>query len=125
MIFNLSGELQISSSSDFNTNSSDKTISQRIMNQLAESPNHRVVVEDETPTGIKYKSSYTYFNDQKFKPLGILHVHYLKDNSFQEEELKEFLSRLSFVYLFMLLIAIGIAYFVSKYITQSIKTTKI
>ncbi|MET2986158.1 sensor histidine kinase [Aureibaculum conchae] len=122
MIFNLAGELQISSSSDFTEDTTEHKISQRVLTQLAESPNHRVVVEDQTPSGIKYKSSYTYFNDRKFKPVGILHVHYLKDNSFQQEELKEFLSRLAFVYLFMLLIAIGIAYFVSKYITQSIKT---
>jgi nitrogen fixation/metabolism regulation signal transduction histidine kinase len=47
---------------------------------------------------------------------------YLQDNTFQEEELKEFLMRLAFVYVLMLLLAIAIAYFVSRYITRSIKT---
>ncbi|RPD94598.1 sensor histidine kinase [Aureibaculum marinum] len=122
LIFNLKGELQITSSSSFSKDDSSHHISQRILNLLAESPEHRVVVEGETPSGIKYKSAYTYINDGKFKPIGILHIHYLKDNSFQEEELKEFLSRLAYVYIFMLLFAIGIAYFVSRYISRSIQT---
>ena len=122
LIFNLKGKLQISSSSGFTKDTTNYDISQHILDELAENADHRVVVEDQTPSGIKYKSSYTYIYDGKFKPIGILHIHYLKDNSFQREELKEFLSRLAYVYLFMLLIAIGIAYFVSKYITQSIKT---
>jgi nitrogen fixation/metabolism regulation signal transduction histidine kinase len=48
-------------------------------------------------------------------------VPYLQDNTFQDEELKEFLERLSLVYLFILLIAIAIAYFLSKYITKSLE----
>ncbi len=122
LIFNLKGKLQISSSSGFTRDTTNYDISKRVLNGLAESADHRVVVEDQTASGIKYKSSYTYIYDRKFKPIGILHIHYLKDNSFQQEELKEFLSRLAYVYMLILLIAIGIAYFVSKYITQSIKT---
>jgi len=122
LIFNLDGKLQLSSSSSFTKDTTNYDISKRILTQLEENEGHRVVVEDETPSGIKYQSSYTYINDNKYKPIGILHLHYLKDNTFQEEELKEFLARLAYVYLLMLLIAIGIAYLVSKYITQSIKT---
>ena len=50
-----------------------------------------------------------------------MHLPYLEDNTFQEKELKEFLFRLGMMNLFMLLIASIIAYFMSKYITKSIK----
>lgn len=121
-IYNLKGKLQVSSSSSFTKDTTDYDIPKEILSQIADSGDHRVVIEETTPGGIKYQSSYTYINDNKFKPVGILHLPYLQDNTFQEKELKEFLSRLAFVYLLMLLTAIGIAYFVSKYITRSIKT---
>jgi len=121
-IYNLQGKQQASSSSSFTKDTTNYDIPAIILKQIAESADHRVVKEEMTPDGIKFQSSYTYINDNKFKPIGILHLPYLQDNTFQEKELKEFLSRLGFVYLLMLLIAIAIAYFISKYITKSIKT---
>ena len=121
-IYNLSGKLLVSSITDFTRDTVNHDIPQLILDGIADSEDHRVVVEEESEAGIVFQSSYTYINDNKFKPIGILHLPYLQDNSFQEKELKEFLSRLGFVYLFMLLIAILIAYFVSRYITQSLKT---
>ena len=47
---------------------------------------------------------------------------YEEDNSFSEKELTEFLKRLSYAYLFMLVIAIVFAYFISRYITKSLKS---
>jgi len=122
LIFNLEGKLQLSSSSKFTKDTTNYDLSKGVLTRIADSEDHRVVVEDQTASGIKYQSSYTYINNNKFKPIGILHLHYLKDNTFQEEELKEFLSRLAFVYLLMFLIAITVAYLISKYITKSIKT---
>ena len=121
-IYDLKGKLQVSSSSSFTTDTTNYDIPEKILNQIAESEDHRVVLEEKTASGIKFQSSYTYINDNKFKPIGILHLPYLQDNTFQEEELKEFLMRLAFVYVLMLLLAIAIAYFVSRYITRSIKT---
>ncbi len=79
-------------------------------------------VLDDTAAGDKYQASYTYINDDKFKPIGILNLPYFEDNTLNDMELKEFLIRLSVVYLFMLLIAIVLAYFISKYITRSLQT---
>ena len=67
-------------------------------------------------------SSYSIITDQKFKPLAILHLHYLENDDFLNKELKEFLERLSYAYVIMLFIAIVLAYFLSKYITKSLKT---
>jgi len=121
-IYDLEGKLKISSVSTFGKDTTDYDISPLILQDVANDGNHRVVLEKRTPQGNEYQSSYSYLNDNKFKPIGILHLHYLNDNTFQEKELKEFLSRLALVYLLMLLIAITIAYLVSKYITKSIKT---
>ncbi|NNC69659.1 MAG: GHKL domain-containing protein [Flavobacteriaceae bacterium] len=121
-IYDLEGKLKISSVSTFGKDTTDYDISEETLADIANDGNHRVVLEKRTPQGNKYQSSYSYINDNKFKPIGILHLHYLNDNTFQEKELREFLSRLALVYLLMLLIAITIAYLVSKYITKSIKT---
>ncbi|MCK0130131.1 HAMP domain-containing histidine kinase [Flavobacteriaceae bacterium F08102] len=121
-IYNLSGKLQISSDPTFTKSDERTDISPEILEQLANSEDHRLVVEEKTKEGVIFQSSYTYINDNKFKPIGILHLPYLQDNSFQEKELKEFLLRLGYVYLLMIIMAIMIAFFVSKYITQSIKT---
>ena len=119
-IYDLDGKLLISSSSSFLKDTISNDISIGILEKIVDNASHRVVNE-EIKNGIPFQASYTYINDNRFKPIGILHLPYLEDNTFQEKELKEFLFRLGLVYLLMLLIAILIAYFVSKYITKSIK----
>ena len=66
------------------------------------------------------QSSYTYITDNQFKPLAILGLPYIQDNHFISKELDEFLKRLALVYSLVLLIAISLAYFLSKYITKSL-----
>jgi len=120
-IYDLKGKLQASSSSSFTKDTVNYDIPNSVLKKIARNEDHRVVKE-ETLNKIQFQSSYTYINDNKFKPIGILHLPYLQDNSFQEKELTEFLYRLAFVYFLMLLLAISVAYFISKYITKSIQT---
>jgi two-component system, NtrC family, nitrogen regulation sensor histidine kinase NtrY len=51
-----------------------------------------------------------------------LNLPYVEDDGFYETELQNFLIRLGQVYGFMLLIAFALAYFLSSYITKSLKT---
>ncbi len=92
-----------------------------ILNKITESSEHRIVLPNESPDGKKFMSSYSFIKDPRFKPIGVIGVPYLQDNTFQDEELKEFLRRLSVVYIFILIIAVTIAYFLSKYITKSLE----
>jgi len=92
-----------------------------ILNKIKESSEHRIVLPNESPDGKKFMSSYSFIKDPRFKPIGVIGVPYLQDNTFQDEELKEFLKRLSVVYIFILIIAVTIAYFLSKYITKSLE----
>ncbi len=88
---------------------------------LAINSNHRIV-KDTLIDGVKHQSSFTYINDSRFKRIGILELRIAQDNSDQIKELEEFLSRLTLVYGLMLILAIVLAYFLSSYITRSIKT---
>ena len=118
-IYDLEGELIKSSRPKFEEDSISNCLDAEVLNRLEASPEKRYV-EENSAAGDKYQASYTYISDNKFKPIGILNLPYYEDPTFNDMELKEFLGRLAGVYLLMLLIAIGLAYFISKYITKSL-----
>jgi signal transduction histidine kinase len=120
-IYDLQGNLIKSSKPRFRNDSLLSVLPREILINLNASPTKRYV-QDLTKGGDGYKASYTYITDNRFKPIGILNLPYFEDNSFNDMELREFLLRLGMVYLFMLLFAIALAYFISKYITRSLQT---
>lgn len=120
-IYDLYGNLLVSSITNAFEETNISPLSHNVLKDLAQNSNHRIVktrVED----GNGYQSSYSYINDPKFKRIGIVEFQFTQDNSEIEYELREFISRLSLVYLLMLIIAIALAYFLSSYITKSIKS---
>ncbi len=118
-IYSLSGKLLIKSEAAFIKDTVQ--LNSLIIDTLASQFDKRYLVESERNEG-KFLTSYTYITDRKAKPLAILNLPYLEDNDLITRELFEFLKRLGQVYLLMLLIAIALAYFLSKYITRSLKT---
>ncbi|NOY48196.1 MAG: GHKL domain-containing protein [Chlorobi bacterium] len=120
-LYDLNGKLIKSSKPNFKNDSLIKFIPTEILNKLNQSVEKRYI-EHTDINGDDYHSSYTIFSDFKAKPLGILNVPYFEDDSFSNAELKEFLVRLGYAYFVMLLVAIAFAYFVSTYITRSLKT---
>jgi len=120
-IYDLQGKLLLSSYAKFSIDTTSTNLSKEIIEKIANNPTHRLVLPKISPDGRQFKSSYSFIYDAKFKHIGIIGVPYLQDNTFQKEELKEFLLRLFAVYLLILLIAIIIAYFLSKYITKPIE----
>ena len=120
-IYDLDGQLIKSSRPKFETETQNNCLDVEILNNLEASPEKRYV-ERNSAVGDQYQASYTYINDKRFKPIGILNLPYYEDNSFYDKERKEFLIRLGTVCLFMLLLAVGLAYFISKYITRSLQT---
>lgn len=115
-IFDLEGKLLKSSRGSFIRDTAPNIISKEVLNSMARNYDHRVI-DEKLDDDEDLISSYTYITDNKFKPIGILNLQYYPDNTFQEKELTEFLSRLGVVYFVMLLIAIITAYFISSYIT--------
>lgn len=120
-IYDLNGKLLKSSKSSFSIDTVSPSISKYIL-RLVQSSIEKRYVDIKKIEGKKTRSSYSQIKDEKFKPLGILNLPYEEDDSFYEQELQEFLIKLGQVYSFMLVIAFGLAYFLSTYITQSLKT---
>ncbi|MFL1894343.1 sensor histidine kinase [Aquimarina sp. 2-A2] len=120
-IYDLSGDLLIRSEATFIEDTLTKQLSTTIIDTLASLYDKRFLIKSEKK-GEKFRSSYTYISDSRAKPLAILNLPYLEDDDLLSKELFEFLKRLGEVYVFMLFIAIAIAYFLSNYITRSLKT---
>jgi len=120
-IYDLGGTLVKSSKPSFEKDTLVTCMSTEVLNNIMNSVDKRYVETNEILGG-DYRTSYTIFTDFKSKPLGILNVPYFEDDSFNDDELKEFLVRLGYAYFVMLLVAIAFAYFVSRYITRSLKT---
>ena len=120
-IYDLEGQLIKSSRPKFETETNSNCLDVEVLNNLENSPNKRYVKRN-SAAGDQYQASYTYITDKRFKPIGILNLPYYEDNSFYDRELREILMRLGTVSLLMLLLAIGLAYFISKYITRSLQT---
>ncbi|WGK65732.1 ATP-binding protein [Croceiramulus getboli] len=117
--YDLEGRLLKTSKASLILDSVPKQLDQDIVNELANDPQKRVVLTYNNSER-NFQSSFTYINDRQAKPLAILNLPYLEDDDFFSEELAEFLKRLGTVYIFMLLAAIVLAYFLSKYITRSL-----
>ena len=120
-LYDLEGELLKSSRATIDQDSITKCIPSEILNEINNSAEHRYVFKNEK-NGEIFQSSYTYITDERFKNLAILNLPYLENDDFLNRELNEFLLRLGYAYLFMILAAIVFAYFISKYITRSLKT---
>ncbi len=118
-LYDLNGNLLKSSKPSFIIDTSDTRMKAYALEQLKQSSTKSFTEEFEEE-GEAYRSSYTYITDSHFKPLAILNLPYIEDDGFIKKELRENLSRLGIAYFFMLLIAIALAYFLSKYITRSL-----
>ena len=126
--YDLEGELLKSSKATFSQDSLKTCLDAEILNKLSESHeslnelSERRYVQKRFEGNKIYQSSFTYITDHKFKPLAILNLPYIEDDNFLDEELNEFLERLSYAYLLMLILGVLLAYFLSSYITKSIKS---
>jgi len=120
-IYSLKGQLLKSSKGSFSIDTPAPPIPDYIL-RLVQSSMEKRYVDIKNIDGKKYRSSFSQIKDLKFKPLGILSLPYIEDDGFYDRELKNFLIRLGQVYSFMLLIAFALAYFLSSYITKSLKS---
>ena len=121
-VYDTNGTLMRSSFVKNSTDTVDANLDRDIMDKIVNSRDHRVVLNKLSADGKKFKSSFSYLTVFDREVVGIIGVPYMQDNTFQDEELKEFLGRLFMVYVLILVIAIALAYFLSKYITKSLES---
>lgn len=119
--YDLNGKLLKSSKSSFAVDDEPKSIPSHIV-RLVQSSMDKRYVEVEEINGVKNLSSYSEIKDVQFKPLAILNLPYIEDDGYYERELRKFMIRFGQVYAFMLLLSGVLAYFLSSFITKSIKT---
>ena len=120
-LYDLEGGILKSSEASIEVDTLTKCLDAEILNAISNTAEHRHVIKN-VENKETFQSSYSYITDRKFKSLAILNLPYLENDDFLNKELEEFLLRLGYAYLGMLLAAIIFAYFVSKYITRSLKT---
>ncbi|MEO2059819.1 MAG: ATP-binding protein [Mesonia sp.] len=120
-IYDLEGNLLKSSKATFFRDSLSTKMPQLAIEGLETSQSNRFVQYHNGGEGEDYQSSYSYITDQYFKPLAILNLPRIEDDGFVDTQLKSFLSILGQVYIVMIVAAILLSYFLSKYITSSLK----
>lgn len=120
-LFDIDGTFLKSSKAALANDTVQECLDAETLNAINNTPEHRYVHSSQI-NNQTYQSSYSYVTDRKFKPIAILNLTYLEDDEFLQKELGEFLQRLSYAYLFMILMAIFLAFLLSKYITRSLKT---
>lgn len=120
-LYDLDGGLLKSSKAMISNDTILKCMDVEILNALANTAERKYVAKN-IENGETFLSSYTYITDTKFKPLAILNLPYLENDNFLDKELDEFLRRLGYTYMVMLVIAIVLALLLSKYITKTLKT---
>ncbi|MDN3664788.1 ATP-binding protein [Algibacter miyuki] len=121
MLYDLEGGLLIASNAGLKKAAIEKCLSADILNAISNTPQHRHV-DKHMENGQTFQSSFTYVTDMRSKPIAILNIPYLENDDFLAKELEEFLERISYAYLLVLLMAVASAFLLSKYITKSLKT---
>lgn len=119
-LYGLDGQLIKTSKPRLENDLATQALPDYILDTLKQISSKRFVEKNKLLDG-NYRASYLVLNDQTSKPLAILNVPYYDDNSLNSAELKEFLGRLGYAYVIMILVAIIFAYFMSKFITKSLK----
>lgn len=119
-IYDLNGNLLVKSDESFFKDTTNTKLSEDVLRGLEASPDKHYLKKTEK-NGEKFQSSYSYITDQRFKPLAILYLPYVQDDSLLTRDLHNFLMRMGEIYLFMLVIAILMSFLLSRYITKSLK----
>ncbi|MEQ9262006.1 MAG: ATP-binding protein [Owenweeksia sp.] len=119
-IYSLSGDLLIGSNPELYQNHIvPEHLGRTMLNAIAQKP-EQLLVKRKTDT-MQYLSTYDYVHNSGKEPIAIINLPYFDTKSIHEEDQNRFLMRLSQTYFFLFIIAGIIAYFLSNYITGSLK----
>ncbi|WP_299548045.1 ATP-binding protein [Seonamhaeicola sp.] len=129
-LYDLEGNLLLSSNARLRDNVADQCLDAEILNSIyntvqlndiSNTAEHRYV-DKHKENGETFQSSYSFITDNKSKSIAIINLPYLEKDDFLTMELQEFLKRIGFAFMLILLAAIAIAFLLSKFITKSLQT---
>ena len=104
--------------------SNDYSLDSNFASMLVSNEEGKFTSENLTDVG-KFQSSYSVLKNDLGEKYAILFFPYFQDVSFAESELNVFLSTLYQIYFIMLVVAIVLAYFISRFVTRSIETIRL
>jgi signal transduction histidine kinase len=104
--------------------SNNYSLNKDFANMLVANPEGKFTSENLTDVG-KFQASYSVLKNDSGEKYAILFFPYFQDVSFAESELNVFLSTLYQIYFIMLVVAIVLAYFISRFVTRSIETIRV
>jgi len=104
--------------------SNNYSLDEDFANMLISNEEGKFTSENSTDVG-KFLASYSVLKDTSGEKYAILFFPYFQDVSFAESELNVFLSTLYQIYFIMLVVAIVLAYFISRFVTRSIETIRL
>ncbi len=119
-IYSLTGDLLISSNPELYRNHIiPDPLGKTMLSAIAKKP-EQLLVKRKSDT-MQYLSTYDYVHNAKQEPIAIINLPYFDNESIHHEDQEKFLIRLGQTYFFLFIIAGFIAYFLSNYITGSLK----
>jgi len=104
--------------------SNNYSLEEEFAEMLVSTDEGKFTSENFTDVG-KFQASYSVLKNDVGEKYAILFFPYFQDVSFAESELNVFLSTLYQIYFIMLVVAIVLAYFISRYVTRSIETIRL
>ena len=104
--------------------SNNYSLDKDFANMLVTNEQGKFTSENLTDVG-KFQASYSVLKNDAGEKYAILFFPYFQDVSFAESELNVFLSTLYQIYFIMLVVAIVLAYFISRFVTRSIETIRV
>lgn len=119
-LYDMKGNLLITSRASFNMDSINLPIKKFVLDSLKTNIDRRIIV-DTKYNDEDYLSIYSYIYDHQFNPIGILNIPYIGKSDFYQKELKELLIRITFIFLFAIIISILLAYYSSRLISDPIR----
>ena len=120
-VFDLEGKPLFTSFLPLKIIANNYTLEEDFLSTILNKSDSRILESNNDEIG-KFESSYSLLKDNFGNPYGVLFFPYFEDVSFSENELNTFLQSLYQIYLLMLVVAIIMAYFISKYISRSLET---
>ena len=123
-IFTTSGSPLFYSYLPLDVISNNYSLEKEFAEMLVSTDEGRFTSENFTDVG-KFQASYSVLKNDIGEKYAILFFPYFQDVSFAESELNVFLSTLYQIYFIMLVVAIVLAYFISRYVTRSIETIRL
>jgi two-component system nitrogen regulation sensor histidine kinase NtrY len=82
------------------------------------------VLELERRKGESYLSAYSYIYNDSGKPIAIVNIPYFSDQTLNKQEVIDFFTSLSQIYLLLLIGALLLAYFITNSITRPLRVLK-